>query len=168
MTVEIPLHSRKYTGLVAIVDDEDAELVEGYSWCQFKAKKTFYATARVPGSGDPGQMILMHRLIRADVTGGIDHRDRDGLNNRRSNLRAASQSQQNANQARKTNNTSGYTGVTWDEQHEAWKSQIGVNRKTHSLGLYDDPVEAAMVRDFAARQAFGEFASLNFPNSYAA
>lgn len=160
MTVEIPLSSKKYPGLVALVDDHDADLVAGHSWYPAKIDKTFYAQANAAG-----RTVLMHRLVRPDVTGQIDHADRDGLNNTRANLRPATHAQQQANKAPRKDSTSGYKGVCWDAGHGKWRPEIRADGKNHVLGLYDDPVEAAMVRDYVARQVQGEFAYLNFPYS---
>jgi hypothetical protein len=107
----------------------------------------------------------MHRLVRPDITGEIDHADRDGLNNTSENLRPATRAQQNANTRPSRNSTSAYKGVCWNKQKSRWQVEIRASGRRHSLGLYDDDTEAAMVYDYCARQAFGEFAYLNFPYS---
>lgn len=173
--IEIPLSSKKYPGLVALVDDEDAELVAGYVWCPVKDRNTFYAYAHVPGSGPStttGKKIKMHRLICPDITGQIDHADRNGLNNQRSNLRPATDTQQNANKGLRS--ASGFKGVSWNKENQKWQVYIRVpnpdgGRGTRrSLGRFDDPAEAAMAYDRAARELHGEFAYLNFPRAMAA
>jgi hypothetical protein len=156
--IEIPLSSRKYQGLVALVDDEDAELVAGYSWSAHKEGQTFYAIAHVPGCGSPGQSVKMHRLIRPDIKGEIDHRDRNGLNNTRTNLRPATRSQQNANQGIRCDNRSGYKGVNWDKARGKWRVRVAVNGRDKTIGRFDDLEEAVRVRDDAARELHGDFA----------
>jgi hypothetical protein len=100
----------------------------------------------------------MHRLIRPDITGEIDHDDRNGLNNRRSNLRAASRAEQLRNLGIRVDNTSGYKGVSWSKDKDKWRARIMIDGKEKSLGYYDDPEEAARVRDAAAQELHGEFA----------
>ncbi len=98
------------------------------------------------------------------IVGPPDHIDGNGLNNRRSNLRPASNSQQVANQGVRSDNTSGYKGVTWREDRGKWEAKIQSGGKRRCLGLFDDKIEAAKVYDHAALEAFGEFAVLNFPD----
>jgi hypothetical protein len=64
MTAEIPLHSEKYGDMVALVDDEDAELVAGYTWNPHKRQhsKTFYAQAKIYVD-DKRKTVYMHSLI---------------------------------------------------------------------------------------------------------
>jgi hypothetical protein len=99
------------------------------------------------------------------IVGRVDHKDLDGTNCRRDNLRAADASQNSAHRSIQSNNTSGYKGVHWHKPREKWRAQIRIEgRKTH-LGLFSDPIEAARAHDLAALRAFGEFAVLNFPDS---
>lgn len=119
----------------------------------------------MPGSGRRGQTILMHRLITGAAPGQeVDHVNRDGLDNRRANLRVATRSQQIANQDIRLDNTSGYRGVSWRRDSRRWQAQLTVNGKWRGLGCYDDPEDAARAYDAAAREHFGEFAVLNFPD----
>ena len=106
----------------------------------------------------------MHRLILDAPDGAqVDHIDHDSLNNQRSNLRLCTCSENQRNRrGRPKNNTSGYIGVAWYRRCGRWGSQIWVNGKDHWLGLFDDPAEAARVRDAAAKRLHGEFATLNF------
>jgi hypothetical protein len=161
---EIPLRSRKYPGLVALVDDADAELVSGYTWCPVLKDKRFYAQAHVPGSGKGGKTVRMHRLIAGESAPKVDHENRNGLDNRRENLRFGTDSQHSTNQDKQRNNTSGFIGVV--ETTGGWFATLTADKESHYLGYYRDPVEAAMVRDYAARQIHGEFAVLNFPHAF--
>jgi len=106
----------------------------------------------------------MHRVITKCKSGeDIDHRNHDGLDNRRLNLRVCSRSQNLQNQRRRSNNTSGFKGVAWCEQTQDWTTAVKVNKKLIWLGHYADKEEAAHAYDAAAREHFGEFACLNFP-----
>lgn len=158
---EIPLLSKKYPGLVALIDDDDADLVAGYSWRVDKRPRTVYAKAYVPGTWARSKDVYMHRLIRPDLP-LIDHADRDGLNNTRANLRPATQQQQNANQGLSRSNTSGFKGVWWRSNRSKWQATIQANGKRKRLGTFANPEDAARAYDAAAREVHGEFAVCNF------
>lgn len=152
--MEIPLTQ----GQVAIIDDGDAELVAPYKWYANKRHGIFYAVA----SGGPGVLIRMHRLILGLAPGEIgDHRDGDGLNNRRSNLRRATptQNQQNKKINRLARNA--FKGI-FEEDPGRWAAKIRVNgRRIRKFG-FSSPEEAARAYDQLAREHFGEFARCNF------
>lgn len=146
-------------GFEAIVDDEDYELVSQYSWyCWSNAKcNAMYARGFV----GPKQMP-MHRLIMGDPKGHqIDHINRDGLDNRRSNLRLATTFENHRNIGLRKDNKTGYKGVFWLEKSGRWLASIRINGRTKYLGLYNDIIEAAKVYNAAAIELFGEFAWLN-------
>jgi hypothetical protein len=102
----------------------------------------------------------MHRLIMAAPDGiGVDHINGDGLDNRRANLRLASQRDNSANMAVRASSATGFKGVSWKRRNRKWQAQIG---RTY-LGIFASAEEAARAYDHAAREAWGEFAHLNFP-----
>lgn len=90
----------------------------------------------------------------------IDHRDNDPSNDRWSNLREATGSQNQANKRRQINNTSGYKGVTYHRDCARWQAQIMVHGRMRYLGLYDTREEAFAVRCSASRRYHGDFANL--------
>lgn len=161
--IEVPLSSRTYPGLIAVIDDEDAALISGYTWVPSKREKTFYAYAYVRGTSRRGhENAAMHRLIAGAAPGQkVDHADRNGLNNTRANLRFGSDSQHSANQDIRADNTSGYRGVSWDKSKGNWLVYV----RQRYVGRFDDPLEAARAYDRRARAEFGEFAVLNFPDT---
>ena len=161
---EIPLTQSQ----VALVDAEDFKWLSKAKWYAQWAPCTqsFYAHRK----GSQHQQLRMHNVIWIHHNGlipegfTVDHADRDTLNDRLSNLRLATRSQQKQNQRMYGNNTSGYRGVHLRKDHQAWVAYIGVNRERLHLGTFTDPIEAARAYDAAAMLHFGaEFAQLNFP-----
>jgi hypothetical protein len=143
-------------GFVAFVDDEDfADLVQ-YKWQVSQRKQGSYALRSLWRDGK-WTTISMHQHL---VGKGWDHRDCDGLNNQRYNLRPANASQQIGN-TRKTRGKSKYKGVSPNKN--SWRAYIKLDGKTVSLGQRKIEEEAAKLYDIAALKRWGEFARLNFP-----
>jgi hypothetical protein len=94
----------------------------------------------------------------------VDHIDRDGLNNRKSNLREGAEINAR-NQGIRKDNTSGFKGVSWHEdgKYGKWRAEIQVNGKQHRFGHFDDKDGAARAYDAAVREYFPPGAYLNFP-----
>lgn len=106
---------------------------------------------------------LSHRLAWLYMTGewppnGIDHRDGIPSNNRWSNLRLATQSQNNANAKLRSDNKTGHKGVTWCEGSRAYQVHVSFNGVRHYFGCFNDPEKAAKVYREKAAELFGEFA----------
>jgi hypothetical protein len=155
MSKLIPLTQGKST----IVDDEDYEMIieSGYKWLTSKSHGNYYALGF-----NNGDHMLMHRLILKPASGvNLDHKNRNGLDNRRANLRIATNGQNQANS--KTRSKSGYRGAYKRKDCSSYQASITVNRKVIKLGNYSKVKDAARAYDKAAREAFGEFATLNFP-----
>lgn len=109
------------------------------------------------------QSFPAHRLAWLIMHGewpimDIDHINMDRSDNRWSNLRAATRSQNKANQRRRSLNTSGWAGVTWDKERGKWLAQIKVDYRTHFIGRFDCPAAAAFAYQIEADKAFGDFA----------
>ena len=147
-------------GKYAIVDAEDCDLLSSYKWCAVKKDQTWYAyTLTIEGKRLP-----MHRLIMDEPKGlFVDHRDHNGLNNRKSNLRLCTQSQNNMN-IRPIGKTSRYKGVCWHKRRNKFIARIQIDGKRIHIGCFDDEIDAAKAYDKKAKELFGEFAYLNFPN----
>lgn len=166
----VVLHGEKAAGRVALVDDGDYELVMQYRWHLREVVKGEgrrpsgpYAWANVPRHSDlPGSAIAMHKLI----TGWLltDHKDHDGLNNQRHNLREATNTQNLQNMQKRRNTTSRFKGVGVYRRKcgDIWKAYIRLDGEYFHLGVFEDDVEAALAYDAAAREHFGEFACVNF------
>lgn len=151
---------------IAKVDDEDYELLKQYSWYAKKwPRGDYYVIARIKG-----EKISMHRFLMGNPKDKIvDHWDHDGLNNQRHNLRICTHGQ-NMQNSKKTNGmfSSNYKGVriqTKVSGYSCFRSVIaGANGEALSLGSFQSEIEAAKAYDKAAKEIFGEFAYLNFPN----
>jgi hypothetical protein len=137
-------------GKTCKVDFVDWLAVYLHSWCTDKT----YASTMLPGR----QKILLHKLITSYPQ--VDHINRDGWDNRQSNLRAANQSQNMCNTAPKS--LSGFKGVR--KVHASWQACIRSEGVYTYLGAYPTPEEAARAYDRSALALNGEFAYLNFPD----
>lgn len=93
----------------------------------------------------------------------VDHINRDRSDNRRSNLRLCSLAENNRNGSIRSNNNSGFKGVSWDKARGKWQAGIGLNGTRKALGRFDSAEDAARAYDAAALANYGEFAALNFP-----
>jgi hypothetical protein len=155
-------------GKIALVDNDDYERLAPFKWHAMKTKQIedkWYAKQIIRVEGEPTQNIYMHRLIMGAGPGfEVDHRDRDGLNNIRRNLRVCSHIQNCANIATRAS-LSGYRGVYWCKVTRRWVAEAKVNYKTIRIGRYKDLIEAAVARDKYVSGLYGEFAVLNFPSA---
>jgi hypothetical protein len=91
----------------------------------------------------------------------VDHRDGNGLNDTRGNLRIASSSQNKHNMILTRSNSSGFKGVAWQKRRGTWRAKIAIQGKEKYIGAFSDKVEAARAYDEAAKQLHGEFARTN-------
>jgi len=133
MTRTLQLGGKRGASLSVLVDESDYDIVAQYSWC---LGSHGYACGRVDG-----EVVLMHRLILglSDPDIQTDHINRDRLDNRRSNLRLATQQTNKHNvQGR---GASQYRGVGWHKASKKWRARAG----THYLGLFSDESEAGRV-----------------------
>ena len=155
---------------MAWVDDDDYErLISMGRWYTERAGKdpndSRYFYARIQTATPVGRKKeLMHRVIMGvigDSTVVIDHMNHDTLDNRKCNLRKSTRAQNRQHSDRSRANTSSYIGV--HRLGAYWHAQICLSGINKSLGMFDDKLEAAKAYDIAAKDAYGEFCSLNFP-----
>jgi hypothetical protein len=147
--------------LVATIDAADLALVAPFNW-----RPLVEQDGRVYAHAWHNRLHLyMHRLIiGAGTRDLVDHRNGDGLDNRRINLRLATPKQNSANRVadrRRRGTTSHYKGVSWKTARSKWVAHIHVDGRTRYLGQFDDERAAAAAYDDAATQAWGDFARLN-------
>jgi DNA polymerase III alpha subunit len=147
-------------GQVALIDDEDYELVSQYKWHAVKDTNTYYACAYVKRSGY--KKIRMHRLIvKASSELQVDHIDGNGLNNQKKNLRLANNAQNHHNLRRVVEGTSKYKGVYKHTVNKNWIARITYEGKIVHLGVFKIETDAALAYNKAAVEHFGEFAFIN-------
>ncbi|HCO96461.1 MAG TPA: hypothetical protein DIU00_21395, partial [Phycisphaerales bacterium] len=160
----IPLTQGKY----AIVDPEDYRRLSRHKWYAAGSPGScYYAVRAVMTKNGKRRRLHMHRqILKVPDNMYVDHINRNGLDNRKANLRPATPSQNGQNRAKYANGTysSKYKGVTFQRGKKIpWEAHIQVNHKLISLGSFNDEVRAAKAYDRAARMYHREFAVLNFP-----
>lgn len=151
---EIPLSQ----GKVALVDDEDFEAVSKLNWCYHKRGKTEYAIANVSENGKRTTIELHRFIVRPPKTVQIDHRNGDGLNCQRYNMRLATFSQNQRNRKSLANNRIGLKGIHKHGQTYCVQIHTDFGRlRLGSLSLS----EAVAVHTAMACEFHGEFANIN-------
>lgn len=147
----------------AIVDDCDYEFLSTFTWYIQKVDRILYAVSNWSDTHEY-KRTTMHRIV-ANRMGlnskpEIDHKDGNGLNNCRENIRECTR-QQNLRNRRKTysDTASKYKGVV--RSRDKWKAAIYVDKIRYHLGVFESDKEAAKCYNEAALKHFGEFARLN-------
>jgi hypothetical protein len=153
-------------GKFALVDADDIEKISAHKWYVTQkgdiASNSVYALRTDYSSGKPIQVLMHHVILPPPEDMFIDHINRNGLDNRRANLRIATQTENARNAKRRKNNRTGYIGVK-PYRRGGFEVAIRDGKKDVYLGLFADAVEGAIFRDVAALELHGEFAALNFP-----
>ena len=148
---KIPLTQGKFS----IVDDSDFEWLNQWKWHYLNIG---YAARR--DYSQKGKYVYMHRLIIGFPTNyQADHINRNKLDNRRSNLRMATKSQNMVNTDLRITNTSGYRGVYWDKNRNKWVAEIMIHYKKKHLGRFIHKEDAAKAYLYESKESFGEFAA---------
>lgn len=167
---EIKLNG-KYSHIIVKVDDEDFEYLNQFSWSLSQTHNGICYARRFNGAKGK-RNIFMHNEIMKPIKGNVtDHINRDGLDNRKINLRNCTHSQNAMNRASYKNTSSKYKGVflhkTKYMTHSGiryflrWRVNIGINGKQVKFGLFLTEVEAALAYNKKAKELHGEFAHLN-------
>lgn len=137
----------------AIIDIEDIEKIKQYKWYK---NREGYVLGIVNGD-----IKRLHRFL-LDANNNIniiDHKDRNKLNNRKLNLRYVTQIENSQNRGIQSNNKSGVVGVIWHKTIKKWYAYITINKKTISLGTFNDLQEAKECRIAAEKKYFGKYRS---------
>jgi len=147
----ISLSGVKGLTLSTFVDDEDYKKASQYRW---------YLSAK--GYARSSKGVSLHRLIMdCPKDKFIDHINMDKLDNRKSNLRFATNAENHANRGLNKNNSSGYKGVIFDESRRKWRAFIHVGGRSIFLGRFKKKDDAATAYNKAAENYFGNFARFN-------
>lgn len=132
-------------GKIALVDDEDFEKLNRHKWYAFKEKNTFYAARRTSqANGQKRKIIKMHNEILGYPPPGFimhDHKDGNGLNNQKYNLRFVT-NRQNCQNRTNCSGTSKYPGVDWRKTYRIWRARIWAKGKSISLGCFQNEIDA--------------------------
>lgn len=151
------------TGNYAIIDLEDVEKVAPHKWHE---RPDGYVSSTIDG-----RTVRLHSFVFGkDDKLEIDHIDRNRLNNRKSNFRYVSRSQNCQNIGFRSNNTSGVIGVSWNKRKQKWQAYIKnaeISNKRIHLGYFDDLEEAKRCRIEAEYKYFGEHRSGANDNNFA-
>ena len=163
MTIEV--NTKNYGKKIIHVDEEDFEFLDKMTWTVFRARNTFYAAGiirkRYRKDGDPAR-VKMHRWIMKCPDGmQVDHKDGNGLNNQKDNLRIATHAQNSKNKRVIRQTPSGFKGVAYNAKKGLYCARIGVDGKLIHGGWTKNKYAAALKYNEMAILYFEEFACIN-------
>lgn len=166
----IPLTGRHGAGKFALINSDDAPLVEGFSWFIALIKNIPYVVASVRTqrreqgevSAREWRQIRLSRLVMgvSDPKTFVNFKDQNPLNCRKSNLRIATPAQSTRTRGILGSSRNRYKGVY--QVGGYFGARISVNRRCNRLGVFDTEEQAAAAYDDAARELHGVFARPNF------
>ena len=148
-------------GYVALVDDEDYERVSAFKWCaHVKPGKNFHLVYALRSLRMNGKkvFIFMHRFV-LNHNGPVDHRDNNGINNQKYNLRSASVGQNATNRRQKS--TRRFRGIRFVASGQTYRAEIKVNGVSHQIGNFKTEEDAATAYNFRALELVGDFTRFN-------
>ena len=161
---KILLESSKFGNKECIIDTEDYDKIKKYRWWISKKKKdhTFYVMAHIY-YGKERLKKKLHRIILNidDSKILVDHKNFDGLDNRKNNLRSCTYQENAMNRQIIKTYSSKYKGVCLDKAYKKWVANIKFNDKTIYLGRFNDEEQAAKAYNEKAKELFGKFSCLN-------
>lgn len=158
-TIKLPLSK----GYMAVIDAVDAE-VAMHKWSSHITPEGVYAERSYQGltkrCKERLHSVIMARVLGRPLERGeeVDHKDRDGLNNRRENLRLATSSQNKYNRKMQSNNQAGHKGIYYDKSRNKWIAKIGYQNRQIYLGRFNSPEAAFEAYCTAAAELHKEFA----------
>lgn len=148
------------------MDEADFDWLNQWKWYARKYPRSFYARRNISLGNGKRSAVELHRFImNAGPNDEVDHRNNNGLDNRRENLRIATIAENRCNKQTYRNNKSGFKGVFKEPECNRWRATIGIHGEIRYLGLFPTAIEAAIRYDQEAIKEFGAFAHLNFPHT---
>ena len=152
-------------GLFTLVEPRDFYTFNKSHWFPRVRGSCIYAARFIYKPDGKLKMLSLHReIINAPAGLLVDHRNNDGLDNRKANLRFATHAENSRNKRKTRSKTSSrFVGVFLVKRSGRWKAAIQSNGKTINLGTFDSEIDAAKAYDEAARKYHKDFARLNFP-----
>lgn len=147
-------------GYSATVDDADYEFLSQWKWHAFLGGAGHVYAARNSAFDAEGKRthIFMHRVLCETPDGfDTDHENGNSLDNRRSNLRAATRAQNMHNRSPNRKGSSKYKGVYWHKQHRKWVASIQVHKRRYHIGLFTSEASAAEAYSVRAAAEFRDF-----------
>lgn len=143
--------NKGYLKANAIIDLEDLGKIKGIKWSQLPN-----------GVISNKQFGYLHRRIMGYPEEFVDHKDRNRLNNRKTNLRLCTNAENVRNGGIRINNTSGYKGVSWFPNLKKWVAGITLNYRKLHIGYFDSKIDAANAYDRMAEKLHLDYACTNF------
>lgn len=148
-------------GQVTKVSTEDYEWLNGYNWCAVYDKKlrNYYVTrGKRLSEGGPGATRMHVAIVSPDKGYLVDHINRDTLDNRRTNLRQATKSQNQTNTKTPVTNTSGQKGVSFNKVWKKWVVRMHIDGKEQRLGVFASFDDAVNLYHVESIKHHGQFA----------
>lgn len=142
--------------LFTLIDDEDYERCSRYTWYLHKSTHDNYVRGVVDS-----KLVYLHKFLLNEYELDVDHKNGNGLDNQRDNLRRASKSNNMCNISLRSDSTSGFKGVSYDKTRGTYRAYITYKGKTRNLGRFYSAERAAQEYNIAAMRYHGEFAVLN-------
>lgn len=163
--IEIKVISKTFGSHVIKVDESDIEKVNSHKWYIIKDHNKLYAASweRIGTNPRKYKPIKLHRFLLGitDSKIQVDHKNGDGLDNTRSNLRLATASQNGMNRPKDKTNLTGFKGVSFKKKHKKYSVAICARGKDYWGGHFDNAIDAAKRYNEMARELHGEFAYQN-------
>jgi len=154
-------------GIWTILDEEDYYRLRSFKWIVHgsgRSGENLYAVRFKLVEPYKTTLVSMHREIMKPTDNRfVDHINCNSLDNRRSNLRFVTRTQNGQNRRKKKNTTSRFVGVNFSKPESKWRCRISYQGKRIQLGRFASEIAAARAYDQAAKKYYGEFARLNFP-----
>lgn len=156
-------------GRFALVDNEDYHKLSKFKWFAMKSKRRFYAARKIRVSKGKQRTFFIHQAILGDPPPtlkrlDINHKDGNGLNNRRKNLEWATRAINMRSKIRKAiGTTSVFRGVSFNRATDSWRASVWDADHHYHIGLFEIEQEAAEAFDERARELGWPEHGLNFP-----